>query len=145
MNTFYSLQHPDFDIFLQFYNMLLLGFHYFYLLFFNKLFIHLFNIQAAVFPPSSSPSSSPNSPMFPPQIQSSTTCVQKRADFPQVSTKHGVSSCTKTKHLSMYYGWVRRPIKISRVLKAGKIVGNSNSSNTREDQATHLNIYAESL
>lgn len=43
MDTFYTLQHPDFDIFLQFYGMLLLGFHYFYLCIFltNYLFIYL--------------------------------------------------------------------------------------------------------
>lgn len=52
------------------------------------------------FPSLLSSQSLPPPPLCPSPIQSSVS-FHKRAGLPRVSTKHGISSCSKTKHLPM--------------------------------------------
>lgn len=48
--------------------------------------------------------------------------VQKGADFPRVSTKHGVSGCSKTK--SYHLGWGKQSMR-SRLLRASHSISKS--------------------
>lgn len=58
--------------------------------------------------PTSSPSSSPSSPplrlRYPPRFSPHPTLIslQKRASLPGIATKHAISCCNKTRHISLH-------------------------------------------
>lgn len=67
--------------------------------------------------------SSPSSPSLThlplPQIYSSSISLQeKKAGIPGISTKHGITNCNKTRHISSYQCWTRKSSRM--VTKVGK-------------------------
>jgi hypothetical protein len=67
-------------------------------------------------PHTSSPTPDPNA--FP----------QTRAGLPRISTKHGVTSYNKTRHILSHQGWTRQPSRRNSVSKVGKSQGSPTPS-----------------
>lgn len=49
-------------------------------------------------------------PSQPPKAYSSFISLQKRAGFPWVSARHGITGCSKTVHKHWYESWIRQPV-----------------------------------
>ena len=87
-----------------------------------------FYILTIDFPPSSPPRTSPNL-LHALLIYSFSITIQKRPGIPQISTtKHGISSCSKTKCLPSNSGMKRQSLLKNMVVKANKRVTNSSCS-----------------
>lgn len=68
----------------------------------------IYYILISVSPPLSPPS--PSSPPIPhprPGLFLPIS-IQKRADFPEISFKHGIKTCNKTRHKPPYRGWTSK-------------------------------------
>lgn len=74
-----------------------------------------FPLPSFPLPPLPSPLSHPSPP---------NTC-QKKAGLPGMSTRHGLTSYSKIRHIAPHQGWTRQSSRRKRVLHAGKRVRNS--------------------
>lgn len=86
---------------------------------FFKNCIYLFYISTTVSPPPSPLSPSSLLPLCPSLINSSVS-IHKMLGLQWISTKCGISGCSKTECLPSFYGWERWPNMRSRVPKVSK-------------------------
>lgn len=109
-------QHPNYIPF-YFFN----SFYLFFSLSYNKFQPHLPFLH-------SSHQSTTTFPIL--QRHCSLGSPQKREGLPKISTKHGITRCSNTRHKSSYQSWTRQPSRSKRVPKASK-----------RDKATSIPIF----
>lgn len=75
------------------------------------LFVWLFSIHL----PSPPPSLFPPVPLIPRSTHCSLFPLQRRAGLPRMSTEHGITRCSRTRHKSSSQGQIRHSIRSNRL------------------------------